>query len=118
MTANLYHTNDLDDILDVMRAFLDTSDIAFTFMTGITRFARTGLFSGVSHLPAIAFNVQYSLLSGLAKISIRCLPIREEPGYGMADAVGCPAVDCQSPDQDVPCHGAVTGGGKLALQRQ
>ncbi len=49
-----FEVPDADDILDVMRALYGALKaqrdcIRYTFMTGITRFARTVLFSGANH---------------------------------------------------------------------
>ena len=75
ITENLGRPDVLDDILDVMRAFygaLKTSVryIRFTFVTGITHFARTSLFSGANHLTDLSFHPQWNVLLGFTQAEL------------------------------------------------
>lgn len=63
-------------IVDVMRSFHGVlkecaDDIRFTFVTGIARFARTGLFSGANHLMDISDWEQYETLLGITEEELR-----------------------------------------------
>ncbi len=72
ITENLERQDAVGEILDVLRAFYGTLKdnarlIRFTFMTGITRFARVGLFSGANHLHDLSFPPQASDLVGFTQ---------------------------------------------------
>ena len=72
ITENLERKEAISEILDVLRAFYGTLKdnarlIRFTFMTGITRFARVGLFSGANHLYDLSFNPRASDLVGFTQ---------------------------------------------------
>ncbi len=69
ITANLGRP-ELEDILDLMRAFYGavkdcTGIIRFSFMTGVTRFARTGLFSGANNLEDLSLDPGFHDLAGI-----------------------------------------------------
>lgn len=71
INENLDRTG-VEDIVDVMRAFYGALKrsmplIRFTFVTGITRFARTGLFSGANHLVDISHRLKYNTLLGITQ---------------------------------------------------
>ena len=72
VTENLERTEVIEDILNVLRAFYgvlkDCSGlIRFTFVTGITRFSRVGLFSGANHLHDLSFDPEASDLVGFTR---------------------------------------------------
>ena len=72
ITENLERKEEISAILDVLRAFYGTLKdnarlVRFTFMTGITRVARVGLFSGVNHLYDLSFNPRASDLVGFTQ---------------------------------------------------
>ncbi len=59
-------------IVDVMRAFYGVlkdypGNLRFTLVTGIARFARTGLFSGANHLVDITASPRFSTLLGITQ---------------------------------------------------
>ncbi len=69
ITANLGRPI-IEDVLDLMRTFYgalkDCAGIVrFLFMTGITRFARTGLFSGANHLRDVSLHPGFHDLAGI-----------------------------------------------------
>ncbi len=79
ITENIEHPATLEGILDVMRAFYGalktgTPTIQHTFVTGITRFARAGLFSGANHLQDLSFDPECNALLGFTEAEIRCSP--------------------------------------------
>ena len=98
ITENLGHPEVLGDVLDIMRAFYgalkEQSDcIRYTFITGITRFSRTGLFSGANHLTDLSFHPAVNALLGFT----------EGEMYGnpdMAQLVACCAthLECYAAD--------------------
>ncbi len=72
ITENLDRPDALNDILDVLRLFYgslkDSLDLTrFVLVTGITRFARVGLFSGANHLQEISFFPYASDLLGFTQ---------------------------------------------------
>ena len=72
ITENLERSDVIEDILDELRAFYgalkDNSGlIRFTLVTGITRFARVGLFSGANHLRDLSFHPRASDLVGFTQ---------------------------------------------------
>ncbi len=74
LTANLdpNHAAVLPAMLDMLRGFYgvlkdNARHIHRTFITGITRFARTGLFSGANHLTDISFDPDFSDLLGFTE---------------------------------------------------
>ena len=98
MTENLECPDILPAMADVMRAFYgvlkDSSDfIRYVFITGITRFAYTGLFSGVNQLMDLSFSPQCSSLLGFTQNEIERHPdlvadlerIARNLGYGYDD---------------------------------
>ena len=61
-----------DGVLDLMRSIYGTLKkasryIQYTFVTGITRFARTGLFSGANQLTDLSFRRHFSTLLGFTE---------------------------------------------------
>ena len=69
ITANLGGPG-LEDILDLMRAFYGAVKdcagiIRFSFMTGVTRFARTGLCSGANNLEDLSLDPDFHGLAGI-----------------------------------------------------
>ncbi len=71
-----------EDIVDVMRAFYGAlkramPQIRFTLVTGITRFARTGLFSGANHLTDISHRLKYNALLGITQAELEHGVLRE-----------------------------------------
>lgn len=72
VTANLHRPEVLDSMLELMRSFYGTlkryqPHIHFTFMTGITRIARAGLFSGANHFTDLSFETPSSILLGYTR---------------------------------------------------
>ncbi len=90
ITANIDRPDVLEDILDVMRDFYgalkDTTPyIQCTFMTGITRFARAGLFSGVNHLEDLSFSARSETLLGFTEAEITGSPdLQADMDHGAA----------------------------------
>ena len=106
MTENLERPEILPAMADVMRAFYgvlkDSSDfIRYVFITGITRFAYTGLFSGVNQLMDLSFSPQCSSLLGFTQNEIERHPdlvadlerIARNLGYGYDDLTVLQAED-------------------------
>ena len=95
ITENIDHPDVLDGILDIMRAFYgalkdSTPYIQCTFMTGITRFARAGLFSGANHLEDLSFSPQCHALLGFTDAEITSSPDLRTDMDQCAAALGCP----------------------------
>ncbi len=79
ITENLGHTETLPGIVDVMRGFYGVLKelggcIRHTFVTGITRFSRTGLFSGANHLKDLSFFPEVNALLGFTQAEMRGNP--------------------------------------------
>ncbi len=72
ITENLDRPDTIGSILDVLRTFYgalkDSVELTrFVFVTGITRFARVGLFSGANHLHDLSYYVDTSDLVGFSQ---------------------------------------------------
>ena len=98
ITENLGHPEVLGDVLDIMRAFYgalkEQSDcIRYTFITGITRFSRTGLFSEANHLTDLSFHPAVNALLGFTEGEMHGNP-------DMAQLVACCAthLECYAAD--------------------
>ncbi len=75
LTENLDRPDVLPDILDVLRAFYgalksSTPYIAYTLVTGITRLAHAGLFSGANHLNDLSHNPDLNGLLGFTQTEL------------------------------------------------
>lgn len=75
ITQNMEHPDVQEEILRLMHAFYGTLKresihIHFTFMTGITRVARTGLFSGANHFADLSFDPSSSTLLGYTQADL------------------------------------------------
>ncbi len=98
ITENLGRVEVLDDMLGVMRAFYGAlktkSDfIRHTFLTGITRFSRTGLFSGANHLTDLSFDPDVNVLLGFTQNEMQDNPdMTALVGRGAAH-LGCSSAD-------------------------
>ena len=80
LTENLDRPNVLRDILDVLRAFYgalksSTPHIAYTLVTGITRLAHAGLFSGANHLKDLSHRSAVNSLLGFTSAELRTPPV-------------------------------------------
>ncbi len=78
VTENLDRPDVLEDILDVLRAFYgalkDSADaglVEYTLVTGITRLARAGLFSGANHLADLSHRPDMNILLGFTHAELR-----------------------------------------------
>ncbi len=78
VTENLDRPAVLEDVMDVMRAFYgvlkDSADaglVACTLVTGITRLARAGLFSGANHLTDLSHWEAVNNLLGFTQAELR-----------------------------------------------
>ena len=78
VTENLDRSTVLPEILDVLRAFYgalkDCSDanlVEYTLVTGITRLARAGLFSGANHLADLSHRPDVNDLLGFTHAELR-----------------------------------------------
>lgn len=94
LTENLDRSELLEPIQRIMRAFygaLKTSrrHVRFTFMTGITRFARTGLFSGANHFVDLSFRGRFGTLLGFTQTELQ-----DEAGLGTLVARGADNLGC------------------------
>ena len=72
LTENLDRPDRIEGILDVLRMFYgvlkkNAGLTRFVFVTGITRFARAGLFSGANHLYDVSFHPKTSDLLGFTQ---------------------------------------------------
>lgn len=72
ITENIDRPAVQEDMLSFLRAFYGvlkshSEYIHFTFMTGITRLARTGLFSGANHMIDLSFAARCSALLGFTQ---------------------------------------------------
>ena len=92
---NLEKREGLADIRDILRSFYGTLKansryLRFVFLTGVTRFARTSLFSGLNNLNDISHEPEFSDLTGFtdAELDTALRPYIE----AMAQA------QCQSPN--------------------
>ncbi len=98
VTENLGRAEVLDDILDVMRAFYgalkEQSDcIRHTFLTGITRFSRTGLFAGANHLTDLSFDPDVNTLLGFTADEMHGNPDLAALVERAATHLGCSPAD-------------------------
>ncbi len=96
-TENLDRPQALEDILDVLRAFYgalkDSSHhIEHTLVTGITRLAHTGMFSGANHLTDLSHRADVNSLLGFTHAELR------EPRVAALVAQGARHLDCTSKD--------------------
>ncbi len=94
ITENIDRPHVLEGILDIMRAFYgalkdSTPYIQCTFMTGITRFARAGLFSGANHLEDLSFSPRCHALLGFTDAEIASSPDLRTDMDQCAVALGC-----------------------------
>ncbi len=78
VTENLDRPDALEDILDILRAFYgalkDSADAGFvecTLVTGITRLAHAGLFSGANHLADLSHRPDVNDLLGFTHTELR-----------------------------------------------
>ncbi len=98
ITENIDRPHVLEDILNIMWAFYgalkdSTPYIQCTFMTGITRFARAGLFSRANHLEDLSFSPRCHALLGFTDAEIASSPDLRTDMDRCAVALGCtPAV--------------------------
>ena len=82
LTENLDRPDVLGDILNVLRAFYgalkSSSDLGLvecTLVTGITRLARAGLFSGANHLTDLSYRATANSLLGFTSAELRTPPV-------------------------------------------
>ena len=75
LEANGGRANKLaQDNLEIMRGFFDTlkgSSLRFSFVTGVSKFALSGLFSGTNHYDDISLDQPYSSICGYTKQEVR-----------------------------------------------
>ncbi len=97
LTENLDRLDVLRDILDVLRAFYgalksSTPYIAYTLVTGITRLAHAGLFSGANHLHDLSHRSTVNSLLGFTSAELRTPPVAALVAQG-ARNLGCTSDD-------------------------
>ena len=97
ITENLDRPAVLEDVMDVMRAFYgalkDSSDaglVECTLVTGITRLARAGLFSGANHLADLSHEPKAHNLLGFTHAELRAPRVAALVAQG-ARHLGCTA---------------------------
>ncbi len=93
LTENLDRPAVLLDMLDVLRAFYgalksSTPYIAYTLVTGITRLAHAGLFSGANHLNDLSHRSAVNSLLGFTAAELRTPPVAALMAQG-ARNLGC-----------------------------
>ena len=97
LTENLDRPDVLPEILDVLRAFYgalkdSTPYIEYTLVTGITRLARAGLFSGANHLADLSHRSDVHGLLGFTSAELRTPPVAALVAQG-ARHLGCAPAD-------------------------
>ncbi len=98
LTENLDHPEALEEVQSSVRAFYGAlkscrRHIRCVFMTGITRIAQAGLFSGANHFKDVSFRPKFSALLGFTQAELRETPDLDADlarcaanvGYGRAD---------------------------------
>ncbi len=98
LTENLDRPEVLPDMLDVMRAFYgalktNARHIRFAFVTGITRFARVGLFSGANQFEDISFRADCNSLLGFTEDELHTNPDLAADIAQSATYLGCTTDD-------------------------
>ena len=93
LTENLHRPDVLPEILDALRAFYgalkdSTPYIAYTLVTGITRLAHAGLFSGANHLADLSYNPDINGLLGFTQTELHTPQITALVAQG-AQNLGC-----------------------------
>ncbi len=99
LTENLDRPEALPDILDVLRAFYgalksssDSGLVECTLVTGITRLARAGLFSGANHLVDLSYRSTANSLLGFTSAELHTPPVAALIAQG-AHHLGCAPAD-------------------------
>ncbi|MDE5877407.1 MAG: ATP-binding protein [Muribaculaceae bacterium] len=68
-TLNSYYRQTLKGVFSVLKSA--DSHIHFAFVTGVSRFSQTSLFSGANHLSDISFEDEYAAICGLTEEEIK-----------------------------------------------
>ena len=97
ITENLHRPEVLEDVLNVLRAFygaLKASSrfIECTLVTGITRLARAGLFSGANHLTDLSHEPEANELLGFTQAELHAPRVAALVAEG-ARHLGCPLAE-------------------------
>lgn len=79
LTENIDHPEALEEVQSSVRAFYGAlksgcRHIRCVFMTGITRIAQAGLFSGANHFKDVSFRPKFSALLGFTQAELRETP--------------------------------------------
>ena len=101
ITESVGHPETLPEVMSVMRSVYgalkdERRRIRCTFMTGVTRIAKAGLFSGANHFRDISFSPAFNSLLGFTEDELQDIPDLRQAIADCARITGCPVSDMEA----------------------
>ena len=101
ITESVGHPETLPEVMSVMRSVYgalkdERHRIRCTFMTGVTRIAKAGLFSGANHFRDISFSPAFNSLLGFTESELQDTPDLRRTMADCARIAGCSVMDLEA----------------------